>query len=267
MPLLETRDGTRLNYVDWGKGPTIVFLHGRGLSHNFYTYQLSQLATDFRIIAYDLRGHGDSEKPNSSYSHDEHARDLADLMINLGLDNINLVGASTGSFIIQNYARLFGLNHISSVCLVSSTPVFMIKPDFSFAFTPEGFENIRRDLGQDYPKAISNFLHFLCYKELSNETFNWMFNLSIKTPLHVLLKTLEANIRMDYRDIVEKFDKPVLLCHGRHDRLCPFAAAEFFNKNMKASKLVAFEVSGHLPYIEEHEKFNAELQSFLLGVI
>jgi non-heme chloroperoxidase len=266
MPSLETRDGTRLSYVDWGRGPAVIFLHGRGLSHDFYSYQLSRLANDFRVIAYDLRGHGDSDKPNSSYDHNEHAQDLMDLISVLGLENVNLVGASTGSFIIQNYVKLYGLNNISSCSLVSATPVFMIRQDFPFAFSKEGFDKIRKDLESDYPKAISDFLHFLCYAQPSKETFSWMFNLSIRTPLHVLLKTLKANIAMDYRDILRKFDKPVMICHGMYDRLCPLAAAEFLNRNINNSRLVVFKLSGHLPYIEEHEKFDEELCSFLLSV-
>jgi non-heme chloroperoxidase len=264
MPFFEVSDGTRLNYVDWGSGDPVLFLHGRGLSYEFYEYQLTALSERFRVLAYDLRGHGDSEKPNSNYSHDEFANDLWEFINRLGLDHVNLVGASTGSFIIQNYAKLFGLDHIASVTLMSTTPVFSQKPDFPYAMSLTSFDEIKRRLRENHPKALTDFFKFLLYKEPSYELLSWMFNIGMKTPLYVLLKTLEANIAMDYRKILKKIfhSKPVLIVHGRHDRLCPLEAASFLHDEVEESKFLIFEQSGHMPYLEEKEKLNSELESF-----
>jgi non-heme chloroperoxidase len=265
VPCLEVSDGCKLNYVEWGSGRPVIFLHGRGGSVEFFTYQTTELSKHFRVLAYDARGHGNSDKPNSLYNHDEYARDLKDFMDKLGLDSVNLAGASTGSFVIQNYVKLFGLSRVNSITLISSTPVFSAKPDFPYAFSRDGFVEIEAKLKSDFPKAVADFTRFLFHKEPSGETLNWLVTLSLKTPLHVLLKTLHSNVNMDYRDVLPRLgEKPVLIAHGKQDKLCPFEAARFLSEKIPSSRLEAFENSGHCLYIEEHEKMNIVLRDFLL---
>jgi non-heme chloroperoxidase len=264
VPSIKVSEGCKINYIDWGTGKPIVFLHGRGGSLEFYNYQTEDLSHDFRVIAYDARGHGNSDKPNSEYSHEEYAKDLRNVISALGLDSVNLVGASTGSFVIQKYSQLFGLDSIASITLISSTPVFAAKPDFPLAFPISGFDEIKRKLRSDYPKAVMDFNRFLFNNQPSAETFEWMFNLSILTPLHVLLKTLEANIAMDYRKVLSGIDKPVLIIHGRKDKLCPFEAATFMSQKIPSNRLEPFENSGHCPYLEETPKLNSVLRNFIL---
>jgi non-heme chloroperoxidase len=265
VPSVEVSKGCRISYVDWGVGKPIVFLHGRGGSLELFTYQTADLSNYFRVVAYDARGHGNSDKPNSAYTHEEYATDLRDIIDALGLESVNLVGASTGSFVIQKYANLFGLNGISSVTLISSTPVFAQRPDFPFAFPLEGFDTIKDKLRSDYPLAVMEFNRFLFHNQPSAETLDWMFTLSMRTPLHVLLKTLDSNIAMDYRSVLRKIDKPVLILHGRNDKLCPFEAAKFMSEIIPNNRLEPFANSGHCPYIEEVQKMNTILKNFILG--
>jgi len=263
MPFLEVSDGTKLNYVDWGSGKPIVFLHGRGGSLELFGYQTAQLSKEFRVLAFDARGHGSSDKPNSSYSHDEFARDVRDFITTLGLDKVDLVGASTGSFVIQNYVKKYGSDGISTIALISSTPVFAARDDFPYAFSPKGFDEIKAKLNTDYPRSVMEFNRFLFHGEPSAATLNWMFGISLKTPLLVLLKTLDANIAMDYRDVLASFNKPTLLIQGVHDKLCPFGAAKFMSEHIRGSRLELFENSGHCPYIEEQQKMNEILEDFV----
>ncbi len=265
MPYLEVSDGSKLYYVDWGSGRPVVFLHGRGGSLELYSYQAAELSDDFRVLAYDARGHGNSDKPNSAYSHDEYARDLKDFISALGIDSVNLIGASTGGFVIQRYAMLYGLDCVSSITLISSTPVFAARPDFPHAYSLESFDAIKAKLKSDYPLAVMEFNRFLFHKEPSAETLSWIFSLSMRTPLSVLLKTLDANIVMDYRSVLPALDKPVFIIHGRNDKLCPFEAARFMSERIPNSQLEPFENSGHCPYIEEQQKMNMVLKKFILG--
>jgi non-heme chloroperoxidase len=262
VPRIEVSEDCKINYIDWGQGKPVLFLHGRGGSLEFYNYQTADLSRDFRVVAYDARGHGNSDKPNSAYSHEEYAMDLRKIIEALRLDAVNLVGASTGSFVIQKYSELFGLANISSITLISSTPVFSARPDFPHAFQMSGFDEIKKKLRSDYPRAVMEFNRFLFHDQPSAETLEWMFNLSMLTPLHVLLKTLNANIAMDYRTALSKIDRPVLIVHGRKDKLCPFEAAAFMSQSIPHNRLEAFENSGHCPYLEESLKMNTVLRDF-----
>lgn len=97
--------GIRLHYVQWGEdGPPVICLHG--LTQNAFCFQAlaDELAHDHRVIAYDLRGRGDSEKPAHGYSIPIHAADLAALIDALGIERPALVGWSLGAFISLYFA-------------------------------------------------------------------------------------------------------------------------------------------------------------------
>jgi len=93
------------HYVQWGEqGPPIIFLHG--ITANAYCFQAfaDDLARDHRVFAYDLRGRGDSDKPESGYGIPIHATDLSELIDVLGLDRPVVAGHSMGAFVALYFA-------------------------------------------------------------------------------------------------------------------------------------------------------------------
>jgi pimeloyl-ACP methyl ester carboxylesterase len=93
------------HYVQWGEqGTSIVFIHG--ITANAYCFQAfaDELAADHRVFAYDLRGRGDSDKPEEGYSIPIHAADLAELIDELGLESPVIVGHSLGAMIALYFA-------------------------------------------------------------------------------------------------------------------------------------------------------------------
>jgi pimeloyl-ACP methyl ester carboxylesterase len=106
MPISPVRDefivagDLTFHYIQWGEqGPPIIFVHG--LTANAFCFQAfaDDLARDHRVFAYDLRGRGDSDKPESGYSVPIHAADLAELIDELNLDRPVVVGHSLGALI------------------------------------------------------------------------------------------------------------------------------------------------------------------------
>ena len=111
-------DQIRLHYVQWGEeGPPIVCLHG--LTANAFNFQAlaDDLAADHRVIAYDLRGRGDSEKPARGYSIPIHAADLATLLAALGLERPVLIGHSFGAWVALYFAAR-SPDHLNKVVLM-----------------------------------------------------------------------------------------------------------------------------------------------------
>ena len=97
-----------LHYVQWGEqGPPIIFLHG--LTANAFCFQAfaDDLARDHRVFAYDLRGRGDSDKPESGYNIPIHSADLAELIDELDLDRPVIAGHSLGAFIGLYFAAYY----------------------------------------------------------------------------------------------------------------------------------------------------------------
>src|SRR2546426_5943865 len=115
-----TAGDVKLHYVQWGEqGPPIIFLHG--LTANAFCFQAfaDDLARDHRVFAYDLRGRGDSDKPESGYNVPIHATDLAELIDELGLDRPVIVGHSLGALIALYFAKQYP-EYLSKLVLIDA---------------------------------------------------------------------------------------------------------------------------------------------------
>ncbi len=126
MPTKPVRDeyviagDNTFHYVQWGEqGPTIICIHG--LTSNAFHFQAlaDELAPDHRVIAYDLRGRGDSDKPEEGYSIPIHAEDLAELIDELGLQRPILLGHSLGAMIALYFAAHYP-DKLSKLILVDA---------------------------------------------------------------------------------------------------------------------------------------------------
>src|SRR5215469_17286692 len=102
-----TREGMRLHYLDWGTAgrPPIVFLHGGGLNAHTWDIVCLMLRRDYRCVALDQRGHGDSEwEPTADYSFESQIRDIEGFVERLGFEQSLLIGHSMGGFAAMGYA-------------------------------------------------------------------------------------------------------------------------------------------------------------------
>jgi pimeloyl-ACP methyl ester carboxylesterase len=130
MPIHPVRDefiiagDLTLHCVQWGEqGPPIIFIHG--LTANAFCFQAfaDDLARDHRVFAYDLRGRGDSDKPESGYNVPIHATDLAELIDALGLDRPVIVGHSLGALIGLYFAKQYPGNLSKLVLIDAGAPL------------------------------------------------------------------------------------------------------------------------------------------------
>ena len=106
---IETADGVKLAYTDWGSGKPVVFVHAWALPSPMWDYQIGALSqAGLRCIAYDRRGHGRSSKPGSGYDCDTLADDLSALLTQLDLHGVTLVSHSFGSGEVVRYLTRHG---------------------------------------------------------------------------------------------------------------------------------------------------------------
>src|SRR5439155_15263051 len=114
-----TLHGHELAYLDSGDGPTVLFIHGLLGSRRNWTHLVDTLDADHRVLAPDLFGHGASAKPMGDYSLGAHAATLRDLLDQLGIDRVTLVGHSLGGGIAMQCCYLFP-ERVERLVLVSS---------------------------------------------------------------------------------------------------------------------------------------------------
>ena len=108
MPHVTTNDGIRLHYVEKGSGAPLVMIPGWSQTAAQFEAQVEGLSASRRVIAFDMRGHGESDKPEHGYKIQRLAMDLRNAIEALGLERVSLLGHSMGCSVIWCYIDLFG---------------------------------------------------------------------------------------------------------------------------------------------------------------
>jgi non-heme chloroperoxidase len=153
---IETPDGVKLAYTDWGSGKPVVFIHAWALPSPMWDYQIGALSqAGLRCIAYDRRGHGRSSKPGSGYDCDTLADDLAALLTQLDLHEVTLVSHSFGSGEVVRYLSRHGAGRIGKIVLIApaALPFVMKTSDNPNGIAAEQLEFFRRSRSK--PAAAS----------------------------------------------------------------------------------------------------------------
>ena len=163
MSTITTKDGTQIYYKDWGEGPAVTFSHGWPLNADMWDGQMLFLVQNgFRTVALDRRGHGRSSQPSWGNDMDGYADDLAAVIEALDLNDVTVVGHSTGGGEVARYIGRHGTNRVAKAVLIAAVPPIMLKT----AANPEGlpievFDGIRaglvRDRSQFYKELAVSF--------------------------------------------------------------------------------------------------------------
>ena len=123
-------NGININYEIKGEGESLIFIHGLGSSGRDWEYQVNDFATKYKVITFDLRGHGQSDKPNEPYTISMFANDSAKLIEQLSSEPVHMVGHSLGGMVafqlVVDYPKL-----VKSLTIVNSAPA-VIFPSFKF---------------------------------------------------------------------------------------------------------------------------------------
>ena len=272
MPLTEAPGAGRL--VDVGDtrlfvveksldGPPLVCLHGGpGLDHWSFGDYLDPLAADLRLILVDLRGHGMSEEvPRESLTVADMAHDVARLAEELELRDFALLGHSFGGFVALRVAldHRAGLKALVLVSTAAAVPDARAAPDLArvLAARPAGEEAMRRAVEAAAPSWFAD--------ADGPYVGEWLRKLapSVLRP-DVLLALAETDVDPGLADRLAEVDVPVVVVGGRHDRGCTVAASEALATAIPGARLAVFEESGHLPFVEEQERFLDVVRRFVL---
>src|ERR1700748_676990 len=148
MPYVETNDGTRIFYKDWGEGKPIVFHHGWPLSADDWDTQMLFFARrGYRVIAIDRRGHGHSSQVSVGQDMDHYAADAAAVVDHLALRDAVHIGHSTGGGEVARSVAQYGEGRVAKAVLMSAVPPIMVKTPNNPDGTPiDVFDGLRASL-------------------------------------------------------------------------------------------------------------------------
>jgi pimeloyl-ACP methyl ester carboxylesterase len=263
VPFVNSFDGTPIFCLDCGTGPAVVFLPGINLSHEVWNREVAELVSSHRLLTLDLRGHGASGKPAGDHSYETHARDVDALLTARGVERAVLVGWSFGGAVALRYAASYPERVAGLVLVGAAAPRYTAAPDW-----PDGvpIDVARARLTEEVtarPRFRRAILDSAFHGSTPTETLDWLWGLSMKTPTWSSLACRDALLTDDLRPALGDVRAPTLIVHGRHDVHVPFGSAEAVHAGIAQSVLVPFEESGHAPHLEESDKFQRTLHTFL----
>ena len=257
--------GLLLHVREWGKadGPPILFMHGWSQNHLCWFKQYeSALADEFRLVAYDLRGHGMSAAPLEPEHYTDGklwADDVAAILDELHLDRTVLVGWSYGAFVISDYIRAYGQDRIAAVNFVEGA-VRLGEAAFGTLIGPGFLDHFVGATADDLPTNISamrSFLRACSAKPLPVDEFETALSWNIVVPAQIRANLAYREIDCD--DVLGGLDVPLLVTQGRVDAVVLPAMAEHVMATCPTAEASWYDGVGHTPQLEEPERFNREL--------
>ncbi|MFI6858690.1 alpha/beta fold hydrolase [Streptomyces sp. NPDC050421] len=267
----ENSAGIELYYEDHGTGRPVVLIHGFPLNGASWEKQLPVLlGAGYRVITYDRRGFGRSDRPTDGYDYDTFAADLNAVMEKLDLQDAVLVGFSMGTGEVTRYLGNHGSGRVGLAVLVAPVPPFLLKTDDN----PEGvdqsvFDGIISAIVADRPAYLTDFLDAfnntdqLGGTRISEQALRSQWTVATGAAAHATLACVPTWLT-DFRDDLPKNDVPTLVVQGDQDRILPIdSTGRRLPDLIRDSRLVEIAGGPHNIGWTHAEELNTALMGFL----
>jgi non-heme chloroperoxidase len=218
-----------LYYEDHGSGQPVVLIHGYPLDGSSWEKQTAVLLdAGKRVITYDRRGFGKSDKPTTGHDYDTYAADLSALLSALDVQDAVLVGFSMGSGEVVSYISRYGSHRVSKAVFIGALQPFMLKTDEN----PSGgmsqedvdgmLDTIKADRYAFFTRFLQNFYNTDEYlgTRISEEALRNSWQLAANMSPHASVWAV-APWYTDWRGDIDKIDVPTLIMHGTGDLNVP----------------------------------------------
>ena len=267
MPYFATDDHCNLYYEEKGEGDAVVFIHGWSCNRNFYKKQLPEFQSRYKVLSYDLRGHGDSDRTEYGLTIPHFARDLKELIDYKGYENVTLIGWSMGVYIIFDYIKQFGSDNLSKIVLLDMTSKMVTDDKWSYGL----FGNYPLSDAVDYLESITvnwndvaaGFVPTMFDDNYTNkDEIAWILSEAEKNTPHVMVNMWLSLIQQDYRDMLSSIDVPTLITYGTSKSLYEPECSEYIKDNIPGAKILPLH-GGHISHFEDYKTFNKEVIDFI----
>jgi len=263
MPFVSALDGTRIHYEVTGRiGRTpVLMIQGLGASKNAWNLQRIAMATRFRIISFDNRGAGRSDKPTEPFTLEQMADDAIAVLDAAGVETAHVVGASMGGVISQIVAVKYPqrVRSLTLVCTACRNHPWRQELLQSWAKTAE--EKGMIEVGKEAAQWVMSPRSF---RRLV-PAFTWMGPLAALRPRHSFVSQIHAilDTREDLVDQLSTITAPTMVIVGNQDILTPRGDSEEIAERIPNSELVVISGAAHGLMMEHSSTFNKILIEFL----
>ena len=260
MSIANIRDVT-IAYEDKGQGLPLVLIHGHPFDRSMWSDQACAFSSHYRVITFDLRGYGESTVVPGTTLLEDFARDIAGLLVDVGLTNIVLLGLSMGGQIALEFYRLFP-GRVRALILADTFA------QLDTAERRQGrydlAERLMRDGMHAYAdEVLPKMIAPLTIKEQPEVAAHVLSMMRGTSPAGAAAALRGRAERRDYTSLLSEIAVPTLIIVGSDDEFTPLADAEFMRKRIPNSRLAVIDESGHMPNLERPDKFNRVVEGFL----
>lgn len=258
-----TINGIQLAYDDRGQGTALVFLHAFPMNRRMWEPQISALASRYRVIAVDLRGHGESEAPLWRYSLDLYADDLRALLDHLNIGQSVLIGLSMGGYLIFAFHRKFP-ERVKAL-VFADTRAEADKPEqiaWRFQLTQRAYQGGASVVANEMvPKLLAP--NSQARPELVERVRSIIHSTSVIGIAGDMMAIAE---RPDSTGQLRNINCPTLVVVGQQDGLTTPEDNRRIAEGITGARLETIPNAGHLSNLEQPEAFNRALLNFLEGI-
>ena len=271
----KTGDGVSLHSLEAGSGDILLFIPGWSQTARLFEILLKDLAIDYKVIALDMRGHGESERPEHGYRPSRFAADIHEFIEDRKLNNITLIGHSMGCAAIWSFLELFGDKNIRKIVLIDQAPSVVAWPSWSeeeknlcgSLHTPESLFNTLSLLTSSESSHMreSYIRDCLLTKNCPSDIADWVLFENMKFPALYAARLLMEGSTQDWRDIIRQITLPTLIFGGKASIFNPLSQI-WISQQIENSTIHIFEESeggSHFMWLENPKKFLKLLREFL----
>jgi pimeloyl-ACP methyl ester carboxylesterase len=263
MPKVKANNIT-MNYVQQGVGEPLILIPYLAADNACYAFQTPDYANHFTCISLDLRGTGETDKPEGAYSTELFADDIAAFMQALGIEKAHVsglsLGAATGLWLAAKYP-----DKVKSLSLHSA----WVKTDPFLKTVVEGWQVTAKALGSVPEMVILSIFPWCFTPELFAARPDYIQSLADfvrgrpAQPLAAFLRQSNAVIAHDVEAQLGRITAPTQITFGRHDLVTSTRFADRMKSDICDSELLIFEGCAHAPIYEKVEEFNQKTLAFL----
>jgi len=263
MPKVKANNIT-MNYDQQGTGEPLILIPYLAADHACYAFQVAEYARHFTCISLDLRGTGETDKPEGVYSTELFADDVAAFMQAVGIRKAHIsglsLGATTGMWLAAKHP-----DKVLSLSLHSGWP----KTDPFIKIVIEGFQIVAKALNNVPEMVIRAIFPWCLTPELYAAKPDYIQSLAdfVRSrpvqPLAAFIQQSNAAMAHDVEAQLGRITAPTQITFGRHDLATSTRFADRMKGSIRGSELLIFEGCAHAPIYEKVEEFNQQTLQFL----
>ncbi|MDT7726705.1 MAG: hypothetical protein QOI21_3281 [Actinomycetota bacterium] len=253
--------GITIGYDDQGTGDPLVLVHGHPFNRSMWRPQVERFSADWRVIAPDLRGYGETTVVPGKTPLETFARDLENLLDHLGIERFVLGGLSMGGQIVMECYRLFP-ERIRGLILADTFPGAETEAgkkqrnDVADELLREGMDAYAADM---LPKMLSPR-----NVEALPDVAEHVLGMMRTTPPEGAAAALRGRAeRPDYAETLKQVSVPAFVVVGSEDEFTPVSDGELMHRLLPDSTLLVVEGAGHMPNLERETAFGEAVAAFL----